>query len=531
MLKIVTRAALALVFVTLIGQRALASGFATYQPATVDPQVARPATKHCSVVVLSNRGFAGFDPAHTPFAPPSACPWPWSRVVLDVDTHVRGVQYDRIGMMWLGRDEILRFSTAEPTTAGIRYHIEKDLSSYRPLFRSPGVVTTLLGNVVNKEYTGVIYMTATLTFYEPDAATPVVDAPDAIVPVDGASPVPSGDGIVVKTLAHLPPNIVRASLDLFATNHGCDEFWYSNQPDGYVAAHKNAGLCGGNAFREIDVSIDGRLADVVFPFSYIWTGGINPMLWRPLSAIHTLDVPPYSVDLNPWAGVLSDGNPHTLKISVVPDRGSWPIDGNLLLWLDPSAANTSGKVTADDIPSSPILSTSQRDAAGGTRFWIAARRTTRVSGYVDTSSGRVTSTIETSMRFSNLQYVNLATGEGDATQRTDFVTTTTRTDRAGAHVSTVTTSYPLVANATYPLAAQMKPFTLVIYSEVHQGLHVRGPAGSCDATADATAVLKELKPHVDTVATGKTSESNACSGSYGSFSIQKSAVNGTLVPH
>jgi hypothetical protein len=508
---------------------AAASGFSTYQPATVDPPISRPATKYCSVTILSEHGFAGFNPIHTTFAPPSACPGPWSKVVLDVDTHVRGVQYDRLGSMWLGRDEIFRFSTAEPTDGGIRYHIEKDVSDYIPLMRSPRTVTTLLGNVVNKEYTGVIYMTAKLTFYEPGTGAPPAQVADAIVPVDSSSPVPSADGSLTKTISGLPHNIVLATLDLYATNHGCDEFWYSNQPDAYVAAHKSVGLCGGNAYREIDVWIDGRLANVVFPFPYIWTGGINPLLWRPLSAIHTLDVPPYEIDLDPWAGVLSDGRPHTIRVSVLDDRGSWPMDGSLMLWTDSHRAHTSGVVVDENVPTFASITTSQRATTAGDRFWLAATRSLRVRGYVDTSAGRVWHSMQTSMRFENLQLVNLATGEGDATQRTDFQTTRTTQDAAGTHVDVLTASYPFIANSTYPPPNLMKPFTLVIEAEVHQGLHFSDMASRCDETADATALLKRLKPHVDAVAQGKTSETNACSGAFGAFTIRKSSINGAPI--
>ena len=245
--------------------------FANYQPATVDPPVQRPSTRHCTVKILDEQPFKDFNPAKTRFEPPASCRGPWSKVVLDFDTHVRGVQYDRIGELWIGRDEILRFSTAEPTKAGIRYHIEKDVTAYAPLLRSPQTVTTLLGNLVNKRYTGIFYVTASLTFYEPGPSVPAAQTADRIIAIDGkrADQPVDETGRLSKMLPGLPRNIVRAHLDLYATNHGCDEFWYTNQPDAYAAAHKKDGLCGGNAYREIDVRVDGKLADVVYPFPYI----------------------------------------------------------------------------------------------------------------------------------------------------------------------------------------------------------------------------------------------------------------------
>jgi hypothetical protein len=509
------------------------SGFATYQPVTVDPLIDRPHTKRCSVTIVREQAFANFDPVFAKYAPPAACPGPWNKVVLDFDTHVKGVQYDRIGMLWLGRDEILRFSTAEPTRRGISYHIEKDVTQYIPLLRWPRRVTALLGNLVNKEYTGIFYVTATLTFYESaGVAAPPASVADVILPVDGAKKdQPSDDsGHLTKTLLHLPPNIERATLDLYVTNHGCDEFWYSNQPDAYAAAHKKDQLCGGNAYREIDVSIDGKLASVVYPFPYIWTGGVNPLLWRPLSAIHTLDVPAYEVDLNPWAGLLSDGKPHAIGLSVLDDRGSWPMDANLLLWTDPHRAHTGGAVVVDSIAAGVPTSVSEKTTARGGRFWLAASRDWRVSGYVDTSAGRVWLTVESHMRFRNLQFLDLLTGEGNAMQETSFKTTTTVRDASGSHVSTTSTSYPLVVNATYPPPEKSKPYSLVIEAEVHQGLHLAVADGRCDESVDATATLKRIKPHVDDVARGRTIESNSCRGSYGTFTIHKSAIDGRDQP-
>lgn len=509
-----------------------ASGFDTYQPATIDRPVARHAGKHCTVTLLRDHGFADFVPVHSSYVPPSKCAPPWSEVVLDFETHIRGVQYDRIGMLWMGRNEIFRFSTAEPTRRGIRYHIDEDVTQYAPLFRASHPVVTLLGNLVNKEYTGVIYVTATLTFYEAAPHAPVARGPSEIIAVDGNhADIPSDDsGHLDKHVAHLPRNITRATLEVYATNHGCDEFWYSNQPDAFAAAHKKDGLCGGGAYREIDVRIDGRLAGVIAPFPYIWTGGINPLLWRPLSSIHALDVPPYGVELSPWAGVLSDGKPHEIELSVMNDRGSWPMDGNLFLWTDSQASRTSGAVVADTIATSAETTENQRPRAGGYRFWFGAQRAWRVKGYVDTSAGRVWHVVESRMRFRNVQFVNLKTGEGDATQNTTVETAITERTSSGSTLIKLSASYPLVANATYPLPAMSKPYSLVIESEVHQGLHERGTFGRCDETVDATATLKRIKPHVDAVARGRTSEVASCSGTADDFVVRKTARDGAIEP-
>ena len=42
---------------------------------------------------------------------------------------------------------------------------------------------------------------------------------------------------------------VRAVLDVYASPHGCEEFWYSNVPDSLGGPD----VCGGGSYREIEV--------------------------------------------------------------------------------------------------------------------------------------------------------------------------------------------------------------------------------------------------------------------------------------
>ena len=39
--------------------------------------------------------------------------------------------------------------------------------------------------------------------------------------------------------------------------------------------------CGGTAFREAEISIDGQAAGVAPVYPWIYTGGIDVLLWRP----------------------------------------------------------------------------------------------------------------------------------------------------------------------------------------------------------------------------------------------------------
>ena len=66
------------------------------------------------------------------------------------------------------------------------------------------------------------------------------------------------------------------------------------------------------------------------------TGGICPLLWRPLVSLEALDIPAYRLDISAFAGQLQDGHAHTLEFSVVDadpagSQGVWYIDPVLLL--------------------------------------------------------------------------------------------------------------------------------------------------------------------------------------------------------
>eukprot|EP00897_Mesotaenium_endlicherianum_P005343 jgi/Mesen1/4837/ME000244S04019 len=86
-------------------------------------------------------------------------------------------------------------------------------------------------------------------------------------------------------LPALPRNIVRAELEIYATHHGADEFYWGNAPNKYKEALPTAlqgNVYGGGVFREIRAYVDRHLAGTVWPYPLIYTGGVNPYFWRPV---------------------------------------------------------------------------------------------------------------------------------------------------------------------------------------------------------------------------------------------------------
>jgi len=66
------------------------------------------------------------------------------------------------------------------------------------------------------------------------------------------------------------------------------------------------------AFREGEISIDGAPAGAAPVYQWIYTGGIDPFFWEPIPGVQALNFCPYRIDLTPFAGVLSNGQPHTI---------------------------------------------------------------------------------------------------------------------------------------------------------------------------------------------------------------------------
>lgn len=285
-------------------------------------------------------------------------------IVLDWEGSVSGVQFDRYGALWLGGVELLRTTTPEPDgPSGIQWRIEKDLSQYRPLFARKSMNASLsIPNTVTPVYSGIEQITVTLSFcrghradHSPVPANVVQPLGDPTAGVaSGVSPWTvmglSGNQTRQMQIALPVPNANRAVIDVMASGHQCEEFWYTNVPN----PNPNSGTCGGGSYREIRLFVDGMLAGSTIPFPVVYTGGINPLLWRPLTGISSFDIPAYRFDVTPFLGLLNDGAVHNVSVSVVNNNkgGVWYIDPVLLLWTDNNHQRLRGGIMhhrADDV--------------------------------------------------------------------------------------------------------------------------------------------------------------------------------------
>ena len=184
----------------------------------------------------------------------------------------------------------------------------------------------------------------------------------------------------------------------------------------------------GGPYREVQLRVDGQLAGIAAPFPTVWTGGwSNPFLWYVIPGPRAFDVKPVEYDLTPYAGLLNDGKAHRVEVSVlgVPEgRSGWSVPTNVLVWQDTHRAHVPGALTAHQ-ESTPATSTSYRpgderalDARGG--------HSLTVSGYVDTSHGRVTTTVRRALSATSTHRWNADESTDALTARwTDDATVTT----------------------------------------------------------------------------------------------------------
>ncbi|MGA9182736.1 MAG: peptide-N4-asparagine amidase, partial [Candidatus Acidiferrales bacterium] len=286
---------------------------------TADPPVSHPNTKPCVVSLFSNLEFADFNIKPFDYTPPAKCAGPWAKVIFVADfDETPGVQYDRTAQVSIGNVNVYYGTTPEPSsTLGPTWHVERDLTDYSALLKTAQAGQANLGNLVNSTYTGIIYGNAEIEFYPPDWANPAPQTPDVVLPLPdapgGAVGLSSPASLLSQTFT-LPQNIERAYLDVFTQGQSTDEFWYTCSPTDLVAETENT--CGNTGFREAEISIDGVSAGVAPVYPWIFTGGIDPFLWFPMPGVQTLNFVPYRVDLTPFAGVLSNGEEHTVAISV-----------------------------------------------------------------------------------------------------------------------------------------------------------------------------------------------------------------------
>jgi Peptide N-acetyl-beta-D-glucosaminyl asparaginase amidase A len=309
------------------------------------------------------------------------------------------------------------------------------LTDYTALLEKPQSGEANLGNLIEPGLTGIIFGNAEIRFYPASFFSPAPRTADAVLPIPDASGgaviVPNTTSPLTQTFT-LPTNIEQAYLDVFAQSQQNDEFWYTCVPNDVANELQS---CGNTAFRETEISIDGQPAGVAPVYPWIFTGGIDPFLWAPIPGVQTLNFVPYRVDLTPFAGLLSNGEPHTVTLGVFNADSYFLVTGTLLLFEDHGSKQVTGEVTTNTIgagPSPDVAENLATDASGNITGTVSvtSSRKFAVEGFVKTSHGRVDTKVEQDVNFSNVQTFDITASDfvQNITQDTTVSSKTTTRD-------------------------------------------------------------------------------------------------------
>jgi Peptide N-acetyl-beta-D-glucosaminyl asparaginase amidase A len=165
---------------------------------------------------------------------------------------------------------------------------------------------------------------------------------------------------------------------------------------------------------------------------------------------------PYRVDLTPFAGVLADGGTHTVAVSVYNANGYFLATANLLVYTDHGTGQVTGGLMSNTLSAAPTptvtenIATSAGPTYTGTVDTSSAREFS-IRGWVNTSHGRVETTVTQKVGFTNNQVFDVGpTIDEQNVQQLSTVDSTSVTKqgwsetRAEQHFR-----YPLTINFSY----------------------------------------------------------------------------------
>jgi hypothetical protein len=477
----------------------------TNSVATADPLVVRPATKPCVVELLDRHEFVGEAPVALNFSPPEACPGPWAKVVVETDFNVtKGRQFDRSAILNLAGVNLYLGTTMEPRRdIAPEWHAERDVTDYSRIFTTPQTGEFLLANYVDDTYTGHLFGRARLLFYPLDTASKP-DTPQLVIPLGERQQALTKAEPSLTKVVLFPRNMERLMIDVMVEPQGDDEFWYGCVPDRFVTGTTDA--CGGGSLRETEVAIDGVLAGVAPIYPWIYTGGINPYMWFPSPAVETLNFTPYRVDLTPFASLLTDGQPHKITLEVLGVRRYALAMGTLLAWLDPNTDVVTGGLVRNTLKAPDVEVDDDRLHAVGKqingRISTTLKRDYEITGYVDTSHGRVTTRLKQIGLFTNQQVVSNAekAASWQLTQDTHLWTTVETEEASGTVVRTVEEDFPLTIEQKDQFHADYG----IEDMKIHHGLKRVSSQKNRDGTTDMRTVEISTSPNLHALLDAKT---------------------------
>ena len=420
---------------------ALEPSAAGADPLQVEPRVPRAAGTPCIQTILTDDQIFRISGIDTTPIPATTCPGPYSKIMLVVELTGPRENADPSGNIQLF------YTNFGGNDAGTIWTGSTQISDAIPLWRFDRDVTELANYFTRPE--GFVFpgsfdndylvfdelearvASVRLVFWRATTATPAQRVADAVFPVE--RPDVWGNNATFE--GTLPRNIIKVYADVYAQVLGIDRrMWSQCMPDEAAAAfpllhtpfamgdsHSIFGDpphgCDGGSYREVEVLIDGTLAGLAPVFPWLpsnMTNALRNTVNLPAPGVQANNFIPFRVDLTPFAGRLNNGLPHTVLLRVLNEPNNEVfVGGQLILYTDHGRAIVPGAVTANTLAAaSPTVTNTlvQTDFTPPGRGLMhhltgtvttRARRDFHIDGYVDTSRGRIRSTVIQSNRFTD----------------------------------------------------------------------------------------------------------------------------------
>jgi hypothetical protein len=466
---------------------------------TAEPTVPRPYEKPCVVQLFSNYQFALFSETTQTFnfTPPADCPGPWQKVVFEADfSENAGSQFDRTASIYIANTNVYFGTTPEPLQSVTNaWHVERDITDYSSLLTMPQQGTMVLQNCTGSDcgsqysyLNGVFTVNAQLQFYPARGhgqAWSNNDVPDVVLPMEqgngsGGLNLPAfllADGAQFTTTFTLPKNIERAYLDVISQSQQVDEQWYACLPNDLNSINLLFG-CGNTDFRETEVAIDGKPAGIAPVSPWVFTGFL-PDQWVPTPAAQTLEFVPYRVNLTPFAALLSDGNEHTVTLTIFDQNYYFSEAASLLLYLDKGSKQVTGELTKDTLAApSPVVTENLKGTSTVTgSIDVTQNRAFTIAGYVNTSHGKVSTSISQQQKFSSATTIdydvanptNPSLLDQNTSVHNSVSSSTTVSDWFGQLTTDESFSFPITVDVTYPVSSAEFGLTVATTQDYQSG--------------------------------------------------------------
>ncbi|KAJ5668070.1 uncharacterized protein N7477_006640 [Penicillium maclennaniae] len=96
----------------------------------------------------------------------------------------------------------------------------------------------------------------------------------------------------------------NGTVFILASGNGDEEFWYTVRS------------------ASVELLIDENLAGISWPYPILFTGGVDPGLWRLIASNDAYELPSFEVDITPSLALLCNGHVHTFGLKVVEFESS-----------------------------------------------------------------------------------------------------------------------------------------------------------------------------------------------------------------